>query len=150
MAVKPETTFIASIHRLLPDEIHREKMNNPYRSGTADVWYSGHLDLWAEYKYVPSFPVRSALIPDLSPLQLDWCTKRRAQGRSVIVIVGCKSGGLVLTDPHHWLHGVMPGELPTLTRRDIASRITAHCQGKDLLVVSNHGHQGSRPISEGC
>jgi hypothetical protein len=55
---KPETTFIQSIHRHLPKEVYREKMANPYRGGTPDVWYSGYKsDLWVEYKFIPKLAI---------------------------------------------------------------------------------------------
>ena len=53
MSVKPETQFANSVNGKLPlrGVLHREKMNNPYRGGTADWWYSGRrADLWCEYK----------------------------------------------------------------------------------------------------
>lgn len=97
MARKAETTFIGSIHKLLPLDVHREKMNNPYRSGTADVWYSGQRDLWIEYKFLPSLPKRldTPVTLDLSENQKIWLSKRHREGRHVAVICGCKSGGVI-------------------------------------------------------
>lgn len=97
MAAKPETTFTLSVHRHLPPKglLHREKMNNPYHSGTADVWYSGPVkDLWIEYKFV-QLPARAAtrVAVDCSELQFEWLRGRHRDGRSVWVIVGCKAGG---------------------------------------------------------
>lgn len=103
MSSKPETTFIASIHRRLPRSLHKEKMANPYRGGTADCWYSGDkADQWVEYKYVPKLPVRAPLVADLSDLQKDWLRRRYNEGRNVAVIVGSKDGGIILTDPEAW------------------------------------------------
>jgi hypothetical protein len=97
MARKAETTFIASVHRHLAVGIHREKMNNPYRSGTADVWYSGQKDLWVEYKFLPKLPKRmdTFITLDLSELQKIWLRERHHEGRNVAVICGCKAGGVV-------------------------------------------------------
>lgn len=97
---KPETTFIASVHRLLPKNLHAEKMNNPYRSGTADVWYSGNkADMWVEYKFLPTLPVKKdEIIADLSPLQIKWLRERHNEGRSIFVIIGCPLGGVVLSN----------------------------------------------------
>lgn len=102
MAAKPETTFTLSVHRHLPPKelLHREKMNNPYHSGTADVWYSGPVkDLWVEYKFV-QLPARAAtrVAVDCSELQFEWLRGRRRDGRNVWVIVGCKAGGVVMRD----------------------------------------------------
>lgn len=111
MPAKPENTFISAVHRRLPspDDLHREKMHNPYRSGTADVWYSGRLDLWVEYKFI-QVPVREtstillcgAKNPLLSPLQQDWLSRREAEGRRVWVVVGCAKGGVVLKSEAEW------------------------------------------------
>lgn len=103
MSSKPETTFISSIHKHIPREIHREKMSNPYRGGTADVWYSGTKDLWIEYKF-EVLPKRSTtLIPiDTSALQNEWLEGRYAEGRDVFVIVGCREGGVIFMD-RSWL-----------------------------------------------
>jgi hypothetical protein len=97
MARKAETTFIASVHRHLAVGVYREKMNNPYRSGTADVWYSGQKDLWVEYKFLPQLPKRmdTFIKLDLSENQKIWLRERHAEGRHVAVICGCKAGGVV-------------------------------------------------------
>lgn len=70
MSKKPETTFIASVHKHLPKELHREKMNNPYSSGTPDVYYSGmKADLWIEYKFIPRIPAH-----DTTEIKIDLST----------------------------------------------------------------------------
>jgi hypothetical protein len=84
MASGPETRFIQSIHKKLPKTVYHEKMHNPYRGGTPDVWYSGKLrDLWIEYKWGKNKPRK---------LQKDWITKRRAEGRTVWVVTGTPDG----------------------------------------------------------
>jgi hypothetical protein len=96
---KPETTFTGSVHKYLPPEgtLHREKMNNPYRGGTADWWYSGFLaDLWIEYKFVSRLPTHAEVRPDLSERQAKWLHRRYQEGRNVAVIIGCKTGGIIL------------------------------------------------------
>lgn len=97
MARKAETTFISSVHKHLPVGVHREKMNNPYRSGTADVWYSGHKDMWVEYKFLAALPKRmdTNITLDLSENQKIWLRERCREGRHVAVICGCKAGGVV-------------------------------------------------------
>lgn len=131
---KPENTFIVGVHKYLPPEtfLHREKMNNPYRSATADWWYSGDaLDLWVEYKYIKDLPVRDATLvkPGLSDLQKDWCTARYKEGRHVRVVVGTKHGCIVFRNPQEWLKGLSVGECRArmLLRADFASRIRDHC-----------------------
>lgn len=102
MAVKPENQFISGVHKYLPSVrvLHREKMNNPYRGGTADWWYDGNkLDLWVEYKFMPRLPQRGVVSPErvgLTALQLDWLRGRHDNGRNVGVIVGCPLGGVIM------------------------------------------------------
>lgn len=101
MSSKPETTFIASVHKHLPKDLYHIKNHNPYNGGIADVWYSGGRDLWVEYKFI-QVPQRSTTVVDLvgskypaiSPLQQEWLRGRHAEGRNVGVIVGCKEGGV--------------------------------------------------------
>lgn len=98
MSTKPETRFYTAVHKLLPKGLHREKMANPYRGGTADVWYSGNADdLWAEYKWLAKVPVRASIrvYELLSPLQLQWLGDRRKEGRNVVVILGSPDGAWV-------------------------------------------------------
>lgn len=98
MARKPENTFIASVHKMLPN-VYFEKMYNPYRSGTPDVWYSGNKsDLWVEYKFIQQLPVKADIVLDLSQRQREWLRLRYNEGRNVAVIGGCKQGGVVFTD----------------------------------------------------
>lgn len=100
MSSKPETNFYTAIHKLLPKNLHREKMHNPYRGGTADVWYSGNADdLWVEYKYIAKPPKLAPIhvSKDLSPLQLQWLRQRHKEGRNVIVILGTPLGAWIYT-----------------------------------------------------
>lgn len=144
MASKPETTFIASVNRLLPlkrlkmcasvrTDTHKtkwigyEKMNNPYSSGTADSWYSGKGgDLWIEYKFLPRIPQRGSVSPTklLSALQLQWLTERYEEGRNVAVIIGCPTGGVLLRD-RTWECELTASQFTSLIRprSDLASWI---------------------------
>lgn len=102
MSRKPESGFIARVHNHLQKSVWREKMYNPYRSGTPDVWYSGKVnDLWVEYKYIPRLPKKTTtIIPiNLSALQEQWIKNRSEEGRNVWVIVGCPQGGSVYSYP---------------------------------------------------
>ena len=97
---KPETNFRLRIEKKLPRSLHREKMANPYRGGTADSWYSGTAgDLWVEYKFLPRVPQRGIVDAKrigLSALQLDWLRGRYKEGRNVAVIVGTPAGGVIM------------------------------------------------------
>ena len=118
MAIKPENAFISRVNDQLPIKkhsgssrarllypawIHYEKMNNPYRSGTADAWYSALSDLWVEFKYLPSRPLTASVQPLklLTKLQVQWLNDRWVEGRNVCVIIGCPEGGIVL-DERRW------------------------------------------------
>jgi hypothetical protein len=95
---KPETRFYMAVHRLLPANLHKEKMANPYRGGTADVWYSGTLDdLWVEYKYLVKVPKKASIqvLKDLSALQQHWLKERHKEGRNVVVILGTPLGAWI-------------------------------------------------------
>jgi hypothetical protein len=97
---KPETTFTASVHKHLPPgrrDPYWIKNNNLYTAGQFDIWYSGMArDLWVEYKFIV-LPKRGETLikPELSELQLDWGKKRHEEGRNLVVIVGCKEGGVI-------------------------------------------------------
>ena len=71
MSSKPETTFITSIHKKLPEPPpYHEKNNNPFNSGTPDVFYSGNEgDLWVEYKFMKELPKRPTTLVDRTYLR---------------------------------------------------------------------------------
>lgn len=108
MGSKPETTFIASIHKHLPKKPlgpYHMKNSNDYNGGIADVWYSGTKgDMWVEYKFLPRTPQRGIVhlckpnvkAPDLSVLQQNWLRERHEEGRTVYVVVGCPDGGVIM------------------------------------------------------
>lgn len=92
---KPENRFIGSVHRHLP-RTYAEKMNNPWRAGTADVWYSGERgDLWIEYKFIERIPRSAEILPDLTPRQKRWLNNRFDEGRNVAVVLGTPTGGVI-------------------------------------------------------
>lgn len=124
MSQKPETKYIARVHRELPPDVYWMKNNNDYTGGIPDVWYSSKTDLWAEYKFVARRPVRAAINPLklLSPLQADWLKGRYNEGRKVAVIIGCPEGGLVLTD----LKWEMPLSAQAFTERLISNKEVAN------------------------
>jgi hypothetical protein len=100
---KPENRFIESVHRYLP-RTYAEKMNNPWRAGTADVWYSGERgDLWVEYKYIERIPRSAEILPDLTPRQKRWLNNRFDEGRNVAVVLGTPTGGVIYRNKE-WMH----------------------------------------------
>jgi hypothetical protein len=123
-----ETSFYTTVHRYLPVRLHREKMHNAYRSGTADVWYSGPTgDLWVEYKFVRTVPTRAPIrvYQLLTPLQLKWLNDRHAEGRNVAVVLGTTLGAWIF-EHGAWLStDVTRLQLQTrgLERKDVADFI---------------------------
>lgn len=102
---KPETLFHGRLNKRLPVEVKAEKMNNPYRGGTADFWYSGYKDdLWVEYKWLTHAPVRSVKV-GLSKLQELWLNDGWKKGRNVCVITGSPQGCAILLEGA-WMHNV--------------------------------------------
>lgn len=131
MASKPETTFTSSVHRHLPKDLHHEKMCNPYRGGTADCWYSGLKDLWVEYKFEVLPKRDTTLVPiDLSELQIEWLGSRYCEGRDVVVIVGCKEGGVIFTN--------LQWNFP-LTKKDFQMRLMTRQQIAKWIVERTGG-----------
>jgi hypothetical protein len=150
VARKAETTFIASVHKRLAKEIHREKMNNPYRSGTADVWYSGYKsDLWIEYKFLPTLPKRinTEIVLDLTENQKLWLQNRHKEGRQVAVICGCRAGGVVFIDLD-WEDPITVEAFLSrvVTRQELAQWICA--QTGAALDGSNSNHLQNSRISQ--
>ena len=118
MAAKPETTFINGLHKKLPRSVYYMKNNNPYTGGIPDCWYSGQSgDLWVEYKYLPTMPVRADVHPAklLSALQREWLNGRHAEGRNVAVIIGAPKGGVLLVD-RTWEASIPPQLFASLIR----------------------------------
>lgn len=137
MSKGPETRFYTAVHKLLPRSLHREKMHNPYRGGTADVWYSGNkADLWVEYKFISKVPKAAdiAVVNELSALQLDWLRKRWEEGRNVIVILGTPVGSWIYEN-RDWEHKLLsPTQLKELgkSKADVARYIATRTLTDDL------------------
>jgi len=127
MARKPEATFVSSVNKYLPKEVHSEGMANEYRGGTPDRYYEGNKDeLWVEYKFLQVIPPVINLLDSkarvkLSPLQQKWLDRAYGNGRNIAVIVGCKEGGVILTHDR-WNKGICRGFFKShiLSRKDIA------------------------------
>ena len=129
---KPETRYYTAVHKLLPRTVHREKMHNPYRGGTADVWYSGNLDdLWVEYKYIAKLPKTAPICLDrlLSPLQQQWLAGRHEEGRNIVVILGTPERAWVF-EGMSWKEPLSPDVIRThgLTKQSVAEYIKKRTQ----------------------
>lgn len=138
MAAKPENTFITGVHKYLPD-VYKEKMYNPYRSGTADVWYSGDMgDIWIEYKYIPKIPKSLKIVPALTDRQLKWLRDRHAEGRNIAVILGCPAGG-VFYQHMQWEQSMSDVQMRArlYSRTDLAGLIREHTGVSQCLTISS-------------
>lgn len=139
MAAKPETTFIASVHKHLPPTLYRVKNNNAYTAGIADVWYSGKgRDLWVEYKFieVPKRPdttidLVSGKSPEISALQQEWLRARHEEGRNVGVVIGSKDGGI-------WLPGLAWSQ--TFQAKDFLAHLRTRKELAEEIVREVQGH----------
>lgn len=141
----PETRFYTAIHRKLPKTLHREKMHNAYRGGTADVWYSGNADdLWVEYKWLAKLPKKSPVRLDklLSPLQQRWLSERHKEGRNIVVILGAPTGAWVL-EGVSWRQPLDPDTLQAnkLTKHEVAEYIQKRTTLNDVLANPRHPDQ---------
>lgn len=137
MSKGPETRYYTAVHKLLPRSLHKEKMHNPYRGGTADCWYSGSKDdLWVEYKFISKVPKKAPLsvVKELSPLQIQWLNDRHKEGRNVVVILGTPLGAWIYENGTWETTLVTPDQLKTLgkSKIEVAQYITHRTLPDDL------------------
>jgi len=119
-----ESNYITAIHKLIPLELEKWKINDSYTSGVADTYYSGDkADIWIEYKLVRNNP--NKYTPKLSPLQKAWLARQYARGRKVAVIVGVKGGRGIIIEDLNWEKQCDMTQ--TLTKREIAAWIIGQC-----------------------
>lgn len=101
MASKPETLYIARVHKKLPLVVWREKMANPFRKGRPDVDYEGtKATIHVEYKWYPKRPEimdlgNTKLKVACTTLQKEWLKRSHKNGRTVAVIAGTPEGGAI-------------------------------------------------------
>lgn len=144
----PENRFIKSLHKALPKAVYAEKMHNPYRGGTFDVWYSAKKDLWVEYKWIPNVPKTSTIVPALSPLQLAWGRGRHQEGRNVAVIVGCPEGGVLFETPEMWEAGLCAEDFrqAIVTKPAIVAWLVKFTTGKKHDGNTTSGKHSTRKL----
>ena len=95
-----EHGFIRAVHRRLPTELLRWKINDSYAGGVPDAFYAGAARcLFIEYKYL-KLPVRkdTNLRINLSEQQKLWLNKMDALDHPVAVVVGSAETAVILLD----------------------------------------------------
>lgn len=121
--MKPESRLRLAIERPIRTTVHCEKMNNPYRGGTADSWYSGDkADIWVEWKWEPQLP-KKIIVPNLSELQKRWLSGRHAEGRRVFVVVGSPDGCVIFGSPREWESGLPRDGAQVLSKMQVTDWI---------------------------
>lgn len=128
--MKPEHRFRQSIVKHLKG-VYVWSIHDSYQAGVPDHYYSAHgADLWAEYKFFKTdrdsfnllLPTKT---PKLSRLQQNWLQSRHDEGRTVWVIVGMPSGGVILYGDE-WNKGEIR-VATLLSRKQIAAEIMQAC-----------------------
>lgn len=100
-----EAQLKQKLRRLIKPHAHIQSVASPGIGGTPDLWVSGGFkDLWLEVKYDER--TKGAIKPNLSPLQTQWLTQRRLEGRNVAVLVGTSPAEGIL-----YLDGTWEGKL---------------------------------------
>lgn len=128
MARTPENTFVALVNKYVSLGVHREKMYNPLRRGTPDMWYSGYeRDLWVEYKWGNNW---------LSPHQEAWLRREIAHGRNVAVAHGGLNEGVCTLRFGEAIFDSSSNNVETYRHaKELARRITLFC-GREKLRES--------------
>lgn len=134
-----ESTYTASVGRLLPPSVYALKLSLPYTAGVPDSWYSGRGgDLWIEWKYLPRIPSEVDLIGNKNPiitrLQQKWLQDRYDEGRQVGVIVGTPGGAVVLPDlDWQGIYSRAEFESRLWTKRQVSDWITHRVSGTEMI-----------------
>jgi hypothetical protein len=104
---KPESKFVAKVHRQLPKSVYRQGMGLTATNGTPDVYYEGEKGiLWVEYKWTDrireTLNLNTKSSPKLSKLQIKWLDRAFDNNRNVAVIVGSPDGCIIADVPGMW------------------------------------------------
>jgi hypothetical protein len=109
---KPESNFIARIHRRLTTDIYKQAMGLTSTNGTPDYYYEGvNGCLWIEYKWYPEKPLTIDLTdkkkkPHLSALQRLWLNRAIVNGVDAIVVAGYPGTGCFILEFGAWNHKI--------------------------------------------
>lgn len=133
-----EHSFIRAVHRRLPADVLRWKINDSYAGGVPDAFYAGAARcLFVEYKFV-KIPVRDStnLRIGLSEQQKLWLNRMENISQSVAVVIGSEAGALILTNGA-WNESINKATYLQLANNvtNVAFWIHNHCW------MRNHDHE---------
>jgi|TARA_R110000796_G_scaffold143879_1_gene260559 hypothetical protein len=86
-----EKEFINKVHKHLPKEIYKWKINDPYHGGVPDTFYSGpEGHCFIEYKYTDKLPSKSTskIKLNLSVQQRIWLTQQAKHNIFTYAVLG--------------------------------------------------------------
>ena len=89
------------MHKHLPKEVYRWKINDPYHGGVPDAFYSGiQGHCFVEYKYKDSLPKKSnsKIKLNLSEQQRNWLKTQKVNNIFVYVVFACQDQVYVIED----------------------------------------------------
>lgn len=96
-----EKEFINKVHRHLPKEIYRWKINDAYHGGVPDAFYSGPQGhCFIEYKYINTLPKKdeSKIEINLSVQQRIWLTQQKQNNIFTYAVLGTPELVYVIED----------------------------------------------------
>lgn len=134
MTRKPEGNFRRSVNQYLKGTIYTWSIHDSFTSGVPDAFYSGAKSaLWVEYKYYQVdrqfFDLtKPEKTPKLTRLQQAWLNSRYEEGRSVAVIVGMPSGGVMLRNKDWMRPQLISTKNPLKSPKDLAIQILEICR----------------------
>ena len=97
-----EKDFINKVHKKLPKEVYKWKINDPYHGGVPDAFYSGPAGFcFVEYKYVQELPNRgTSKVPvNLSQQQRIWIRRAHDDNLPAYIVLGSPSGVCITSNP---------------------------------------------------
>jgi hypothetical protein len=100
-----EHGFIQAVHRYLPDELLKWKINDGYTGGVPDAFYLGATQsLFVEYKYIKTLPKRDTTLvrPHLTEQQKLWLNRMCNFKQPVAVIIGTEKDQAVILIDKRW------------------------------------------------
>lgn len=128
-----EHNFISKLHRLLPKEVFRWKINDPYHGGVPDCFYSGPGGFcFMEYKYKDKKPVRptTPIKFNLTQQQRDWLYKQHNFGLPIYAAMGINDKVLLTQDFYKKSFSVQEFEEKAVHVKEFVNIISNICLNK--------------------